>query len=141
RDDPFRSFGYLVTTLWRVTRPRCPSRRRAPRVAGSWPCTVGGREGICVSLSARGGLFELPTPAPTAVAVRVEIGGAMGDHGTVAVQGRVVQAAAARTAREWDGADRGALAAVAALVASRGTPAVRASRLRSLWGRPEALRT
>jgi hypothetical protein len=22
RDDPFRSFGYLVSTFWRVTRPR-----------------------------------------------------------------------------------------------------------------------
>ena len=31
RDDPFRSFGYLLTTVWRVTRPRRRLRRRHQR--------------------------------------------------------------------------------------------------------------
>ena len=64
RDDPFRSFAYLMTTLWRVMQARRPSRRLAPRLAGPWPCTANGQTGTCVSLSARGGLLDLPAPSP-----------------------------------------------------------------------------
>jgi cellulose synthase (UDP-forming) len=138
RDDPFRSFGYLVTTLWRVTRPRRPSRRHAPRVAGRWPCTVDGREGVCVSLSARGGLIELSSAAAGARTARVTI-----ERGqqSLTLRGRVMRAEGARVALQWEDAEASALAAVADLVASHHAAAGSALARRSLLGRPEALGT
>src|SRR5262249_17848241 len=73
RDDPFRSFGYLLTTLWRVTRPRPSARGQAPRLAGRWPCTVDGHPAVCVSLSTRGGLLMLSAPRDVGPVTRVEI--------------------------------------------------------------------
>jgi cellulose synthase (UDP-forming) len=61
RDDPFRSLGYLLTTLWRVVEPRRPARRQAARIGGRWSCTVGGQPGRCVVASAAGALVELET--------------------------------------------------------------------------------
>jgi hypothetical protein len=62
RDDPFRSFAYLLSTLWRVTEPRRPSRRQAPRVRGRWPCRVDGEEGVGLVASPHGALVELSAP-------------------------------------------------------------------------------
>jgi len=64
RDDPFRSFAYVLGTLWRVTEPRRPSRRQAPRVPGPWRCTVGGHEAVCLVASPFGALVELSRPGP-----------------------------------------------------------------------------
>ena len=76
RDDPFRSLGYLLTTLWRVMEPRRPARRQAARVAGRWPCTVDGQGGVCVVASPAGALVELEAalPAPESVRVLLAIG-------------------------------------------------------------------
>ncbi len=64
RDDPFRSLGYLLTTLWRVMEPRRAARRQAVRVAGRWPCTVSGQRGVCVVASPAGALVELDAAPP-----------------------------------------------------------------------------
>jgi len=62
RDDLLRSFGHLVTTLWRVLEPRRPARRRAPRLPGPWRCRVGGEDGVCLAASPFGALIELAEP-------------------------------------------------------------------------------
>jgi cellulose synthase (UDP-forming) len=78
RDDPFRSLGYLLTTLWRVMEPRRPARRQAARVTGRWPCTVGGQRGLCVVASPAGALVELEAALPGLPSVRALL--AIGDE-------------------------------------------------------------
>jgi cellulose synthase (UDP-forming) len=134
RDDPFRSSGYLLTTIWRVTRPRRPLRRRGPRLQGRWPSTVNGQGGMCVSLSSRGGLVELETtPAATGV-LRIEIALEAGEP--LALRGRVVRSEGSRVAVAWEGADRDA---IEGFLASR--HAARGATRRSFWRRAEAVRT
>jgi hypothetical protein len=60
-DRVWRSFWDLVTTIWRVLRPRLASRRQSPRLNGSWPAHYGEASCRCLSLSAAGALIELPT--------------------------------------------------------------------------------
>jgi cellulose synthase (UDP-forming) len=141
RDDPFRSFGYLLTTLWRVTRPRRAARRRAPRVAGRWPCVVDGRSGVCVVLSARGALVELAAPPQGRTTVRVEIRGGDEASAPVALHGRIVCSEAGRLALAWMDREPAAVPAVEDLVAARHAAAARATGRRPFWSRPEALRT
>jgi hypothetical protein len=137
RDDPFRSFGYLLTTIWRVTRPRRLSRRLAPRLAGRWSCVVGGQRGVCVSLSTRGGLLELPAPAEVGPVARVEI---ETSTAAFAVRGRVVRADGRRLALTWNEEDAAALKGLAGLLDSS-RAAARVARRRFLGSRPQALRS
>jgi cellulose synthase (UDP-forming) len=112
RDDPIRSFGYLLTTVWRVTRPRRAARRRAPRLAGRWPCSLNGQPGVCVSLSARGGLVSLAAPAEAAPLARVEIEASGPGQAALRLQGRVVRAEGLRVAVAWDEGDAAGLKAL-----------------------------
>ena len=141
RDDPFRSFGYLLTTLWRVTRPRRTARRGAPRVTGRWRCAVDGRPGVCVSLSAGGALVELVAPPPVAAAVRLEIEPVEGRSAPIALRGRVVRHDAGRVALAWEAREPAALEEVEAMVASRHAVEARAGIRRAFGSRPEAVRT
>jgi cellulose synthase (UDP-forming) len=61
RDDPYRSFLYLLSTLWRIGEPRRARSRRALRVRGPWPCTLQGVEATCLTASTEGAEVELPT--------------------------------------------------------------------------------
>ncbi|HET7292927.1 MAG TPA: UDP-forming cellulose synthase catalytic subunit [Vicinamibacteria bacterium] len=135
RDDPFRSFGYLLTTAWRVTQPRRPSRRHAPRVAGRWPCSLDGRAGACVSLSAAGGFVELAAPPASGGSVRVEL--AAGAASPLTLRGRVVRSAGGGAALAWE-EDAVALAAVREVVATRRAATAQAAARRGLWRRAEA---
>jgi len=139
RDDPFRSFGYLLTTVWRVTRPRRPSRRRAPRAAGRWLCVVNGRPGVCVALSARGGLIELAGHEIGASTVRLELDPGKGRAAFV-VRGRVARRERGRVALEWHETQDATLAALGELVAERAAAAVLAAARRGLWKRLQAVR-
>lgn len=58
KDQVFRSLWYLVTTFWRVTKPRQARCRQAPRISGRWRGSFEGREVNCVVLSACGALVE-----------------------------------------------------------------------------------
>jgi cellulose synthase (UDP-forming) len=118
RDDPIRSFGYLLTTIWRVTRPRRPSRRLAPRLRGRWPCSVDGQRGVCVSLSTRGGLVELESPAGVGPVASVEIEASGLGRAPFALRGRVVGAQGRRLALAWDEEDAAGLKGLAALLDS-----------------------
>jgi cellulose synthase (UDP-forming) len=64
RDDPFRSFLYLLTTFWRVTETRRRRSRGAPRVRGRFRCALGGIPGECLSLSTAGARVALVEPPP-----------------------------------------------------------------------------
>jgi cellulose synthase (UDP-forming) len=139
RDDPFRSFGYLLTTLWRVTRPRRPSRRRAPRAEGRWACLVNGRPGVCLALSARGGLVELAGHAPGATTVRLELHPGEGRE-TLSVRGRVARAERGLVALEWHEAEDAAVAALGELVNERAASAAHAAARRGLWRRLQTVR-
>jgi len=118
RDDPFRSFGYLLTTIWRVTRPRRPARRLAPRLAGRWPCVVAGGGGVCVSLSARGALVELPADFNVGTTPRVEIEAAGPWGAGLDLQARVVRTDGPRVALTWREEDEAALRGLADLLDS-----------------------
>jgi cellulose synthase (UDP-forming) len=118
RDDPIRSFGYLLTTAWRVTRPRRPSRRLAPRLAGRWSCVVGEQRGVCVSLSARGGLVELPAAAEVGRVTRVEVEATGPARAVIVLQGRVVRSDGPRVAFTWAEEDAAALKGLADLLDS-----------------------
>jgi len=137
RDDPFRSFGYLLTTLWRVMQPRQPSRRLAPRVTGRWPCAVNGQPGACVSLSTRGGLVALAAPLadPPDAPVRIEVRDRFGTP--LGLLGRVVHRDGPRLALAWDGIDAAGLEALDRFIESC-PPAPRDRRW--WWGRPAAAR-
>jgi cellulose synthase (UDP-forming) len=102
RDDPFRSFAYLLTTLWRVMQPRRPCRRIAPRFAGPWPCTVDGQTGTCTSLSARGGRVDLPTPRAAGPEALVEIELADRSGARLGLRGRVVHRAGSGMGLAWE---------------------------------------
>jgi cellulose synthase (UDP-forming) len=126
RDDPFRSFAYLMTTLWRVMQARRPSRRLAPRLAGPWPCTANGQTGICVSLSARGGLLDLPAPLAAAPEVAVEIELPDRSGARLGLRGRVVHRASSRLGLAWEGLDTAGLEALLSFMESRRPRAARA---------------
>lgn len=64
RDDPFRSFAYLLTTFWRIVEPRRALRRQAPRVRRRWPCRVGCDDAVFLAASATGALLEMSPPRP-----------------------------------------------------------------------------
>src|SRR5262249_4920875 len=119
RDDPLRSFGYLLTTLWRVTRPRRAARRPAPRLAGPWPCTVGGQPAVCVSLSTRGGLVMLSAPRDVGPATRVEIEASEPGRTGLTLLGGRVRADGPRVALAWNAEDAAALKDLGALLDSR----------------------
>jgi cellulose synthase (UDP-forming) len=135
RDDPFRSFGYMLTTLWRVTRPRRPSRRRAPRVSGRVACRVDGRAGACLVLSSRGALLENTPLAAGAGRVRVELEGWHAGS-AIALDGHVVAQRDGGTALAWDEPAAAALEALEELLAARQATATkrrRLSRAEALW--------
>jgi cellulose synthase (UDP-forming) len=138
RDDPFRSFGYLLNTLWRVTRPHRPSRRRAPRAAGRWICAVDGRRGVCVALSSRGGLIELSGRVVGAT-IRLELDPGKG-RDVLVVRGRVARSERGRVALEWDEAQDATRAALAELVAECAAAAGHAGARPGLWKRLQAVR-
>ena len=75
-DDPFRSFAYLLSTVWRITAPRRPRTRRAPRVLGEWRCVFDGRDARSRGLSPFGALVEgaAPVDSGTTVPVVLELG-------------------------------------------------------------------
>lgn len=58
-----RSSWLLLTTIWRVLKPRVPSRRQSPRLAGPWRAWYRGGECRCLSLSSAGALLEMPRDA------------------------------------------------------------------------------
>ena len=134
RDDPFRSFGYLLTTIWRVTRPRRSLRRRAPRLQGRWPIAIDGQRGVCVSLSALGGLVEVEPPPATAGVLASR---SLRRRGApLALRGRIVRSEGSRVALAWEGEDVGALETFLA-----SWPAARGPVRRPFWKRAEAMRT
>ncbi len=141
RDDPFRSFGYLLTTVWRVTRARRVARRLAPRVAGHWPCAVGGQRGVCVSLSARGGLFELSARPASDGLLRVEIEPGEAGRQRIGLRGRFARSEGGRTALIWVDSEAVALGSLEDFIESHRAAAARAALRRPFWSRPEALRT
>jgi cellulose synthase (UDP-forming) len=138
RDDPFRSFGYLLTTLWRVTRPRWPLRRRAPRATGRWSCVVEGKPAICLALSARGGNFEI-LGRPTSATVRLELLPGP-DQPAVPLQARVVRLDRGRMALEWQEASEASLVMLGALIAEQHAAAEARDARRGLRRRLQAVR-
>jgi len=62
RDKVIDSFWHLVSTFWRVTKPRQAHNRRAPRVRGNWQAWYQGRECQCRVLSGAGALIEVAGP-------------------------------------------------------------------------------
>jgi cellulose synthase (UDP-forming) len=62
-DRLWRSFWDLLTTVWRVLRPRRAIRRQSPRLRGKWRARYGQAKCRCRSLSAYGALIELPAKA------------------------------------------------------------------------------
>jgi cellulose synthase (UDP-forming) len=58
-DRLWRSFWDLLTTIWRVLRPRFTSKRHSPRLNGTWRAQYAGANCQCVSLSGRGALIEV----------------------------------------------------------------------------------
>jgi cellulose synthase (UDP-forming) len=139
RDDPFRSFGYLLTTVWRVTRPRRRRRRLGPRFEGRWQGTVNGQRALCVSVSSRGGLLELEGPLASAGPMRVEITPGTEAAAPLVLRGRVVRSEGSRVVVAWDGEDADALHVLEAFLASR--HAARPASRRFFWDRGEAVRT
>jgi cellulose synthase (UDP-forming) len=74
-DRLWRSFWDLLTTVWRVLRPRRARRRQSPRLSGRWRARYVGAKCRCLSLSARGALIELPVGA-----------GELTDRGTFSIE-------------------------------------------------------
>jgi cellulose synthase (UDP-forming) len=108
-----RSFWYLLTTVWRVMRPRVARTEQSPRLDGPWRAWYAGVECRCRWLSGDRALIELPVGAHLADAassVRVEIhpnrfieapvaeAGAHGDPGRLVLQFEWTDFAAMR---EW----------------------------------------
>lgn len=58
-DRLWRSFWCLLTTLWRVTRPRLASTRQSPRLVGPWRARYAGADCRCLWLSGDDALIEL----------------------------------------------------------------------------------
>ena len=59
-----RSFWYLLTTVWRVMRPRVARTEQSPRLTGEWRAWYASLECRCLWLSGDGALVELPPGAP-----------------------------------------------------------------------------
>lgn len=57
-DRLWRSFWDLLTTVWRVVRPRRALRRQSPRLRGKWRAWYGETKCRCRSISADGALVE-----------------------------------------------------------------------------------
>jgi cellulose synthase (UDP-forming) len=71
-----RSFWYLLTTVWRVMRPRVAGTGHSPRLDGTWRTWYAGVECRCLWLTGHGALIELPIgtrPGADPSPVRVEI--------------------------------------------------------------------
>jgi cellulose synthase (UDP-forming) len=71
-----RSFWYLLTTVWRVMRPRVARTGQSPRLDGTWRAWYAGVECLCLWLTGHGALIELPIgtrPGADPSHVRVEI--------------------------------------------------------------------
>ena len=51
KDRILQSFWYLLTTFWRVTKPRIAKKGCAPRLRGDWPAEFGGVRCRCTSIS------------------------------------------------------------------------------------------
>ncbi len=82
-----RSFWYLLTTVWRVMRPRVARTRQSPRLDGTWRAWYAGAECRCLWLTGDGALIELPTgtsPPADLGRLRVEIEAARFVEATVA---------------------------------------------------------
>jgi cellulose synthase (UDP-forming) len=93
-----RSFGSLLTTVWRVLRPRVTRTRQSPRLAGPWPASYGSLACRCRWLSGDGALIELPAGGPDPP-----------DHETLRVEirpNRFVEVTVATAAREMEGPRR-----------------------------------
>ena len=72
-----RSFWHLLTTVWRVMRPRVARTEQSPRLDGTWRAWYAGAECRCSWLTGDGALIELPggaRPAPDPSRLRIEIG-------------------------------------------------------------------
>ena len=105
RDRPFRSFAYLVGTVWRVARPRRRQSRRAPRIAGRWTCTVDGAPATCLALSPEGAELrsaDLPAGASCSLALQLQAGR------VVDLTGKMVRSGEGRLclAFQWEGLAR-----------------------------------
>ena len=59
-DKPWRSFWYLLTTFWRVTKSSRPRLRQAPRLHGQWPAWYDGLPCQCLAVNASGALIRFP---------------------------------------------------------------------------------
>jgi cellulose synthase (UDP-forming) len=71
-----RSFWYLLTTVWRVMRPRVARTEQSPRLDGAWRAWYAGVECRCLWLTGEEALIELPTRAQPMVdraSFRVEL--------------------------------------------------------------------
>ena len=141
RDDPFRSFGYLLTTLWRVTRPRRPFRRQAPRL-GRPLALLRERPARVVPIAERPGRpRRAETPLTSAGALVVEL--TLGPEATqpLSLRGRVA-GGGTRVALVWEPEDQAPREALAVFLQSRHRAALaHAERRRPFWRRTEALRT
>jgi cellulose synthase (UDP-forming) len=135
RDDPFRSFIYLLTTFWRATEVRRPRRRQAPRRRGRWSCVVsgGGVVGRCLSLSTTGALVEFPPGMEPSGSLEFSIEVAPGSW--VPLHARVVgRRAPATWGLTFEGGDGGERIAEALYTPAfqELAPTLR-SRLKALW--------
>jgi cellulose synthase (UDP-forming) len=69
-----RSFWYLLTTVWRVMRPRVARTGQSPRLDGAWRAWYAGMECRCLWLAGDGALIELPIGAqPPAGSDRLKV--------------------------------------------------------------------
>ncbi len=122
-DDPLRSFAYLITTLFRVSKPRRPSRRRAPRVSDRFRATVDGVEATCLATSPFGMLTELAAerPVSTRPSVRLHLDA---EASSFVVPARLVSRKGTRIALEfeWEEDVREAFAKALYRTMERGSP-------------------
>jgi len=58
KDRILQSFWYLLTTFWRVTKPRVSKTTSSPRITGTWAAEFGGVSCRCRSISGTGALLE-----------------------------------------------------------------------------------
>lgn len=63
-DRILQSLWYLLTTFWRVTKPRKSKDSRAPALTGRWRAWHGSRECVCVALSGAGASVRWNGAAP-----------------------------------------------------------------------------
>ena len=77
KDRILQSFWYLLTTFWRVTKPRGAKRTLSPRIRGRWSARFGSVACRCTSISGSRAVVEFsgkhrPTPSGEFV---IHIGG------------------------------------------------------------------